>query len=51
MSAKRRKTILRTIRLTKELDDVLQEDAEANGISVSALINRIIKKHAEWDRH
>ncbi len=49
--SRRKKTVLRTIRLTQELNDLLQEDARANGISVSALINKIMTKHVEWDRH
>lgn len=51
MSSKRMKTVVRAIRLSKELDDVLQKDAEQNGITASSLVNRIVKKYAEWDRH
>jgi hypothetical protein len=50
VSVRRKKTVLRAVRLVKELDDVLQEDAEAIGVSASALINRIVKKYVEWDR-
>jgi len=51
MSVKRKKTILRTIRLPRELDDILQIDAQENDLSVNALLNKIITKYIEWDRH
>jgi predicted DNA-binding protein len=50
MSSKRSKTVLRTIRLSKEFDDALQVEAEENGITASSLVNRIVKKYVEWDR-
>jgi hypothetical protein len=40
-----------TARLSKELQDVLLGDAERNGITASSLVNRIVKKYVEWDRH
>jgi len=51
MKAARRKTLLRTIRITPELDEVLQKDARAKRVSVNALISGIITKYAEWDRY
>lgn len=51
MSAKRKKTVLKTIRLTRELNSLLQDDAQASGMSVNGLINRIMTKYVEWDRH
>ena len=51
MSGKARKTAVLTVRLSKELNDVLLEDAEQNGITASSLVNRIVKKYVEWDRH
>jgi uncharacterized protein (DUF1778 family) len=51
MSARRKKTVLRTIRLTQELDDLLQKDAQAKGISVNAFINGLMMKYVEWDRY
>jgi hypothetical protein len=51
MSSKRKKTAVMTVRLSKELNDVLLEDAESNGITASSLVNRIVKKYVEWDRH
>jgi hypothetical protein len=50
MSGRRNKTVLRTIRITQELDKLLQKDAQAKDVSVNALINQIITKYAEWDR-
>jgi hypothetical protein len=41
---------LRSIRLTQQLDDILRKDAEQIGISVNALINKILIKYKEWDR-
>jgi hypothetical protein len=45
-----KKTLLRTIRITKELEDVLQRDAKFKRISVNALISSIMTKYSEWDR-
>jgi hypothetical protein len=51
MSATRKKkTVLRTIRLTQELDDVLRRDAQQNGVSINTHINVILTKYMEWDR-
>nr|MDO8133294.1 hypothetical protein [Candidatus Njordarchaeum guaymaensis] len=50
MISERRKT-LRTIRLTRELDNILQQEAQARRISVNTLINATLTKYAEWDRH
>ena len=45
-----KKTLLRTIRITQELEDLLQRDAKLKRISVNALISSIMTKYAEWDR-
>jgi hypothetical protein len=45
-----KKTLLRTIRITQELEDLLQRDAKHKRISVNALISSIMTKYAEWDR-
>jgi hypothetical protein len=45
-----KKTVLKTIRITQELDNLLQKDAKAKGMNVNAYINSIFTKHAEWDR-
>jgi len=47
----RKKTILRTIRLDKELDEALDKDAEEHGVSENALISSILAKYIEWDRY
>jgi hypothetical protein len=46
-----RKTVLRTVRLAQEMDRQLQEDAEANGMTVNGLMNRILTKYIKWDTH
>ncbi len=51
MSVKRRKTVLRTFRLDEELDSMLRDDAEEGNLTVNGLINKIIIKYVEWDRH
>jgi len=51
LSAKQKKTVLRTIRMSKELDDLLEKDAKVHRTSVNALISSIMAKYAEWDRY
>ena len=51
MNAARKKTVLRTIRITQDLDSILQKDAHAKRTSVNALISQLITKYAEWDRY
>src|SRR3990170_6816286 len=50
-ASKTRKTVLRTVRLSQELDDLLRKDAEENDLSINSLINKIMAKYIEWDRH
>jgi ribosomal protein L25 (general stress protein Ctc) len=45
------KTVLRTIRIDKELDDALYNDAQENDINENALISSILVKYIEWDRY
>ncbi|MFI5448158.1 MAG: hypothetical protein ACHQ03_00060 [Candidatus Bathyarchaeia archaeon] len=45
----RQKTILRTVRIRKELDELLQ-DAKAKRTSVNSLMGAIMTKYSEWDR-
>jgi hypothetical protein len=47
----RKKTILRTIRIDKDLDDTLNKAAKENGVSENALISSILAKYVEWDRY
>jgi len=47
----RKRTVLRSIRLTQEIDSQLRKDAEADGITVNSMINKILTKSIEWDTH
>ncbi len=47
---KRKRTITRTFRIRKEWNDVLQEEAERQGVSVNVLVNKIIRGYALFDR-
>jgi hypothetical protein len=51
MTGRIKKTVLRTVRLTQDLDVMLRDDAKAKGTTVNGLINNILTKYAEWDRH
>lgn len=51
MIKENKKTALRTIRLSKSLDELLQRDANAKRISVGALVSSILTKYSEWDRY
>ena len=46
----RQKTVLRTVRIAKDLDDLIQKDARAKRISVNSLVAAIFMKYCEWDR-
>jgi len=50
MGAKKKKTILRTIRLSENIDDLLERDAEEQNVSANALISKIMTRYVEWDR-
>jgi len=50
MSFGKKKTVLRSIRISQELDELLQKDAKNKRISVNALISTMMTKYAEWDR-
>ena len=45
-----KKSILRTYRMTKDLDEILQKDAKFKKITPNALVAAIFTKYAEWDR-
>jgi hypothetical protein len=51
MSGKKKKTVLRTIRLSEEIDNLLEKDAREQNITPNALISKIMTKYVEWDRH
>ncbi|MGP8070378.1 MAG: hypothetical protein ACLP5V_10860 [Candidatus Bathyarchaeia archaeon] len=44
-------TVLRGIRIPKQLNEILQKDADAENRTVSALVVSILAKYAEWDRY
>jgi hypothetical protein len=48
--AARKKTVLRTIRLTREMDDLLQKNASEEGMSASAFIGQLVKRFVEFDK-
>lgn len=50
MSAKKKKTILRTIRISEDIDAMLENDAIEQNISANALISKIMIRYVEWDR-
>ncbi len=47
---KRKKTITRTFRVRREWDDVLQEEARRQGVSVNVLVNKILRRYALFGR-
>jgi len=49
-TSKKRKSVLRTIRITEEQDEVLRKDSKSSGLYVNALLSTIITKYVEWDR-
>jgi hypothetical protein len=51
MVRENKKTVLRTIRLSKGLDEFIQKDANSKRISVGALIFTILTKYSQWDRY
>jgi len=50
MAGKRKKTSLRTIRLSEEIDSLLESDAQKQNISTNALVGKILARYADWDR-
>jgi hypothetical protein len=50
MTGKRKKTVLRTIRLSDEIDHLLEQDAQKQNISTNALVGKIMTRYVEWDR-
>ena len=50
MRSKENKSVLKTIRLTNELEHILQMDAKSKKMNVGSLLSSILSKYAEWDR-
>ena len=46
----KKKVVVRVVRISKELDDIIRNDAEANGTTVSSIISSALTRYAEWDR-
>jgi len=46
----RKKTITRTFRIRQEWDNVLQEEASRQGVSVNVLLNKILRKYSLYSR-
>ena len=46
-----KKTVLRSIRISAEMEELLRQDAEQRGISVNGLVTGILQKYREWDRY
>jgi hypothetical protein len=46
----KKKTITRTFRIRKEWDDVLQEEATRQGVSVNVLLNKVLRKFSLYQR-
>ena len=51
MVRENKKIALRTIRLSKKLDELLQKDANSKRITVGTLISSILTKYSQWDRY
>ena len=51
MVDRKTQTVLRGIRIPKQLNEILQKDADAENRTVSALVVSILAKYAEWDRY
>ena len=46
----RKKTITRTFRIRNEWDNILQEEATKQGVSVNVLLNKILRKYSLYSR-
>ena len=51
MSPTDTKSVLRSIRIRRSLQQTLERDAEARGISVNSLVSAVLTRYAEWDRY
>jgi hypothetical protein len=49
-TSRRKKTVVRAIRITEELDETLRANSESKGISPASLMTSILTKYVEWDR-
>lgn len=51
MNKRKEKTILRTIRIPYEIDQILQNDAKTKRVSINSLISNLLSKYVELDRY
>ncbi len=51
VSGPTRKSIVRSIRITEDLDSLIKLEAESKGMTSNALISSILRKYSEWDRY
>ena len=51
MVDRKTQTVLRGVRIPKQLNELLQKDADAENRTVSALVVSVLTKYAEWDRY
>ena len=49
-NSSRQKTVTRTFRIRREWDEILQEEAETQGLSVSVLLNQMSRKYSRYSR-
>jgi hypothetical protein len=49
-SSTRKKTVTRTFRIRNEWDNVLQEEAAKQGVSVNVLLNKLLRKYSLYSR-
>ena len=47
----KQKTTTRTLRISKDLDNLLEKDSNDRRVSTNSLISSILTKYAEWDRY
>jgi hypothetical protein len=50
LSVKKKPTLLKTIRISENMDTLLKKDAVSKKITTNALIQGILSKYLEWDR-
>ncbi len=43
-------TKLTTVRIPKNIYEIIQADAQSEGVSFNAVLTRILRRHVEWER-
>jgi hypothetical protein len=51
LTERKKKTVIRSVRISQEVDEILEKDAKSKGVNVGALIGSIFTKYVEWDRY